>query len=82
MRPYDASPVTDTEIAQVISNLADAVAVFNAVMDLADRRQIRAVFSAYPWERREARTDFESWASVVLDGTTGLRLPRQCRRAS
>lgn len=80
--PLDPHPITDREIAHVLGALVQAVELVGAVMDIASTEQLRAVFDACPWgDLESSRADFDSWMSVVLDGTTGLQVPRQRRRA-
>lgn len=73
MKPLDPNPVTDAEIIAAFEAVMSALAVAGALLDIADERQVHAVFDACPLgDRASAHADFESWMSVLLDGTTGL----------
>lgn len=77
--PLDRSPVTDGELLMAVRTAASALAIVEALLDIASPRQVQAVLGASPWDDQgSVAADMHAWVSVVLDGTTGLH---SCDRA-
>lgn len=81
MQPLDPSPVTDQELLLAHQNVADALAVLDALLEIASPRQREAVACGCPFgDYPDLRSDFDAWMCTILDGTSGLDASSMPRR--
>jgi hypothetical protein len=71
----DTTPVTDDQICRALFAAYQAVEVAGALLELADPRQLAAVWEPCPWaDRQDMLLDFQAWMEAVIDGETGLQV--------